>query len=295
MSIRPERSQSERRSLSALGSDPYCELARRKHLDKELEAIRASSRLIWSRPDTALTTHGHYYGDPEQVERTLSRPTSAGRHHNPHPKLVFMRTGMREIPNAYGARSAHVTSHEQITHKKPIIPNYLDEIQDLTPFERQGANAFLKLANVDSKMNVIQAIKNYRILMTNEYECPPIGASTICRQDGSRTEYYPSMDRFRQAIRDDKEFNAINKVLENPETEIKITNNEQSTHCLQQQPPILTHNVHHSNRRQVHFQRRSHSHPKCPWPLARRPYRGDYSIHSDWHPRLPHHRLTCLC
>ncbi|CAF1294751.1 unnamed protein product [Rotaria sp. Silwood1] len=293
MSARVDRSQSKKRSTSALAGDPYCELARRKHFDEELEAIRARSRSIWSRPDTSLTTHSHYYVDPEQTERTLSRPTSAGRHHNPHPKLVFMRTGMREIPNAYGSPPARLTSREQIIHKKPIVPDYLEQFQDLTPFERQGANAFLKLANNDSKMNVVQAIKDYRTLMTNEYECPPIGASTICRQDGSRTEYYPSMDRFRQAIRNDKEFHAINKALENPETEIKITNTDQS--LQEQQQAILTRNVRDPNRPQVHFQRRSHSHPKCPWPIARRPYRGDYSIHMDWHPRLPHHRLTCLC
>ncbi|CAF4655844.1 unnamed protein product, partial [Rotaria sp. Silwood2] len=87
-------------------------------------------------------------------------------------------------------------------------------------------------------------------------------------------------------------FNAINKVLENPETEVKITNTDQS---LQEQQPILTRNARYSNPPKVHFQRHSHSHPRCPWPLARRPYRGDYSIHGDWHPRLPHHRLTCLC
>jgi hypothetical protein len=95
------------------------------------------------------------------------------------------------------------------------------------------------------------------------------------------------MDRYRQAIRNDKEFTAINKALANPETEIKITES--------QPPPILKRNVRYPNRPELHFQRPNHSHPKCPWPLARQPYRGDYSIHSDWHPRLPHHRLTCLC
>lgn len=94
------------------------------------------------------------------------------------------------------------------------------------------------------------------------------------------------MDRYRQAIRNDKEFTAINKALENPETEIKVTDN---------QPVIVKRNVRYPNRGELHFQRREHSHPRCPWPLARQPYRGDYSIHSDWHPRLPHHRLTCLC
>lgn len=59
--------------------------------------------------------------------------------------------------------------------------------------------------------------------------------------------------------------------------------------------PIIKRNVRYANRPQYHFQREEHSHPQCPWPLARRPFRGDYSIHSDWHPRLPHHRLTCLC
>lgn len=41
--------------------------------------------------------------------------------------------------------------------------------------EQQGVNAFLKSANEDSKANVVQAVKNYRVLMSNEYECPPIG------------------------------------------------------------------------------------------------------------------------
>jgi hypothetical protein len=82
MTTRSYRSQGEE-----FGSDPYCQLARRKQFDQELEEIRARTRSIWLRPDTALTTHGHYFADPEQTQRTLSRPTSAGRRHNPHPKL----------------------------------------------------------------------------------------------------------------------------------------------------------------------------------------------------------------
>ena len=98
-------------------------------------------------------------------------------------------------------------------------------MSDLSTVERHGASAFLKAANEDSKVNVIQAVKNYRIDMKNEYECPPIGvrpnlasltflsfylsyfifqAATVCREDGSRSEFYPSMDRYRQAIRNEK-------------------------------------------------------------------------------------------
>ncbi len=87
MFTRLDRSRSEIRTTSRLSDDPYGQLARRKRFDEELEAIRVRTRSIWSRPDTSLTTHGHYFADPEQIERTLSRPTSAGRRHNPHPKL----------------------------------------------------------------------------------------------------------------------------------------------------------------------------------------------------------------
>ncbi len=87
MSARLNRSQSELRPSAKLATDPYGQLARRKHFDVELESIRARSRLIWSRPDTALTTHAHYFVDPDQAERTASRPTSSGRRHKPHPKL----------------------------------------------------------------------------------------------------------------------------------------------------------------------------------------------------------------
>ncbi|UJR09235.1 hypothetical protein I4U23_013481 [Adineta vaga] len=283
------RSQSDQRSESQYGSDPYCQLARRKQFDTELENIRAQSRSIWLKPDTSLTTHGHYFADPQQFQRTSSRPTSAGRRHNPHPKLVFMRTGMREIPNAYGAPPARLPSREQTSAQLSQVPDYLEQIQDLSTVERQGANAFLKAANEDSKANVGQALKNYRLHMKNEYECPPIGAATVCRDDGSRSEFYPSMDRYRQAIRNEKEYGAVNKALENPETDIQVINDQPP------EQPVLRRNVRFPNRPAAHFQRRSHSHTNCPWPLARQPYRGDYSIHMDWHPRLPHHRLTCLC
>lgn len=86
------------------------------------------------------------------------------------------------------------------------------------------------------------------------------------------------------------EVNAIAKALENPETDITVVSTDPP---LQQ--PMLTRNVRFPNRAQSHFQRTHHSHPKCPWPLARRPFRGDFAIHYDWHPRLPHHRLSCLC
>jgi hypothetical protein len=81
------RSQSVLPTASKLASDPYGQSIRQKRFDAELESIRARSRSVWIRPDTSLTTHGHFFGDPEQTERTLSRPTSAGRRHNPHPKL----------------------------------------------------------------------------------------------------------------------------------------------------------------------------------------------------------------
>ncbi len=87
MTARLERSRSEIRNASRLTSDSYGQLARRKRFDEELDTIRIRSRSIWSRPDTSLTTHGHYYADPEQIERTLARPTSVARRHNPHPKL----------------------------------------------------------------------------------------------------------------------------------------------------------------------------------------------------------------
>lgn len=61
-------------------------------------------------------------------------------------------------------------------HKEmPTVPSYLEQIQDLSPVEQQGASAFLKSANEDSKPNVVQAVKNFRLLMSNDYECPPIG------------------------------------------------------------------------------------------------------------------------
>ena len=87
MSARLERSRSDVRDTSRLTADPYGQLARRKHFDNELKSIRFRSRSIWSRPDTSSTTHGHFFVDPEQIERTLPRPTSLGRRHNPHPKL----------------------------------------------------------------------------------------------------------------------------------------------------------------------------------------------------------------
>ena len=87
------------------------------------------------------------------------------------------------------------------------------------------------------------------------------------------------------------EFTAIHKAMENPQTDIKVVDEP----SLVSQSSMSRRNVRYPNRPAVHFQRRSHSHSQCPWPLARQPYRGDYSIHQDWHPRLPHHRLTCLC
>lgn len=87
MSARLERSRSDVRDTLTYPDDPYCQLARRKRFDNELNSIRFRSRSIWSRPDTAATTHGHFFVDPEQIERTLLRPTSTGRRNNPHPNL----------------------------------------------------------------------------------------------------------------------------------------------------------------------------------------------------------------
>lgn len=51
----------------------------------------------------------------------------------------------------------------------------MEQLQGLSPYEIHGVNAFLKLANDDAKPNVVEAVKKYRIMMANEYECPPIG------------------------------------------------------------------------------------------------------------------------
>jgi hypothetical protein len=66
-----------------------------------------------------------------------------------------------------------------MTYPLPTAPDYLEQLQDLSLVEQQGVNAFLKSANEDSKPNVVQAVRNYRTFMTNEYECPPIGVSKI--------------------------------------------------------------------------------------------------------------------
>jgi hypothetical protein len=71
--------------------------------------------------------------------------------------------------------------YKEATSQPPPAPDYLEQLQDLTSGERHGANAFLKAANEDSKANVVQAVKNYRIHMKNEYECPPIGVSEVIR------------------------------------------------------------------------------------------------------------------
>jgi hypothetical protein len=68
-----------------------------------------------------------------------------------------------------------------VTNELRIVPNYLAQIRDLTPVEQQGVNAFLKSANDDSKAKVVEAVKKYRILMSNEYECPPIGVRRYFR------------------------------------------------------------------------------------------------------------------
>jgi hypothetical protein len=69
----------------------------------------------------------------------------------------------------------YVLCFKEIPNQVPVAPYYLEQIQDLTTSEQQGVNAFLKAANEDSKANVVQAVKNFRIFTKNEYECPPIG------------------------------------------------------------------------------------------------------------------------
>lgn len=87
-----------------------------------------------------------------------------------------MRTGMREIPNAYGAPPSMDRSQARV-RSSIVRPNYEDLIPNLTTIERQGVQAFLKAANEDSKENVVEAVRQFRTTMSNDYECPPIGVS----------------------------------------------------------------------------------------------------------------------
>lgn len=91
-------------------------------------------------------------------------------------QLVFHRVNVTTVDSIGVTRSNDSPMLiSETTSQAPPPPDYLEQIQDLTSVERHGANAFLKAANEDSKANVAQAVKNYRIHMKNEYECPPIG------------------------------------------------------------------------------------------------------------------------
>lgn len=89
-----------------------------------------------------------------------------------------MRTGMKEIPNAYGAPPVNDRIQPRI-RSGFVRPNYDEFLPDLTAVERQGVQAFLKSANDDAKGNVVEALRQFRTTMSNDYECPPIGVSEI--------------------------------------------------------------------------------------------------------------------
>ncbi|CAF0743112.1 unnamed protein product [Didymodactylos carnosus] len=279
----------------AKSADPYDQLYREKKKKEELDKIRLKSRAIWSRPDTSETTHGFYFQHPMQNQRTPLRPTSRNRRNNPHPKLVFLCTGMKEIPDAYGAPKQERTVEVDKPPSRASKSSW--HMQNLSDVERQGAGAFLKIANDEAKENAFQAVRNYRSLGLDEH-CPHIHQQNSVPNSGN-TEYYPSLYRFRQAINNDKgefrdivsysiiysclvytiEYHAVTQALKNPHVDIKLIDERI-------QPNVR----YRTEENQERFHRRHHS---C--ILTQRPYRGDFSIHPDWNPQLSHHRLTCLC
>lgn len=97
-----------------------------------------------------------------------------------HHQLVFHHVNVIFL---YINKKFYILFFKETPNQPPVVPNYLEQLQDLTPVEQQGVNAFMKAANEDSKANVVQAVKNYRIFMKNEYECPPIGVREFAKKN----------------------------------------------------------------------------------------------------------------
>ncbi|KAK3606323.1 hypothetical protein CHS0354_041957 [Potamilus streckersoni] len=260
---------------------------------KELDAIRNKSRQMWTSVDREPTTYNSFHSPKYLDEPTRPLPSEPGRKHKPHPPLVFLTNRLHYVPGfhnpdaAVGKEVYQVDAslhHEGQAQRKGYGQKYvsrpktaavmqyedrypeLGELKEsLDPVTAQGAEAWMKLADDKDHHLVFSAIDKFQEQRLNEES-----------QDNKYSTVMPSIHRWMHYA------------------------GKRETNDLHHHPDLPPGYSYHlpSTMRPLHYsagtvqQRRAHDIENMKKSrYVHKPIRGDFLIHPEWPPTLPHHKV----
>lgn len=224
---------------------------------EELKDIMSKSKSLWSVKDTYETTYGSSYRDYEFKEKPFVRPSSPTRKNNPHPPKVFMSSHLRDIPGYFNDNPAILekSNNNSIETQRPLTAN---------PSVKRPESAVV-YNNTNEYFSSL--FPNEASEMENTFT--KAGVDTNVK----------STNESRSQTRNDFEHTKI------------ITTADKQRVTLQSNllNPYL-----YDDYREYREKYANKTHGMLN-PDRKRPSRGDFMIHPDWHARLKHHRLPCDC
>lgn len=263
-----------------------------KKSPEELADIKKSAKEVWSAKDNYETTYGRYHG-PHKYDKQIYRPSSPERKNNPHPKKVFLTTRMSQIPGCFDDNDFEGRSRAKLKipefpnaeHSQILPPstkhfsNTNEYFQSLHPSETANTENYFKQAGIDTSLN------NFDY---NTNSAKPSSRHFSYETNNNETK---SMFNLHNNSTGDSEYRAeymgksskdeIDARPLKPTAENRLQTNATNPYLY--------------NDYRVYREKYANGDHGVPNPDAKKPSRGEFLIHPDWHARLKHHRLPCNC
>ncbi|KAK7097987.1 uncharacterized protein [Littorina saxatilis] len=278
-----------------LDKNTLLEIAQKTRLHREeLENIRTNARRLWQYPQGHQTTYDRFYSERPADEMIGLRPTEQTRRNRPHPTPVFLTNRLHYVPGYHNAdtsikREAYRVDaslpQEQRSHRLSVRNKYIGRVDEssVSPYKdpfglkqqldgrsAQAAEAWLKLADDEDRENVLHAVQKYR---DDEQAWQQNGAPRRAKTA------YPSLHRWMRYA-GAKEADSVNRITHTLETDPDLRYvAPNSHHPLQVMPPSLP------------SVRRRDIAATANVRYQSKPSRGDFLMHPDWPPTIPHHRV----
>lgn len=265
---------------------------------RTLDNIRNKARNAWLQPDYSPTTYNHFHNELRLDEPTQSRPSSPTRRHKPHPKPVFLINRLHYVPgyhnpdatmgkdvyridDSFSEEERQLRRHQREKFVPRHLPAAVDQFRDqpyvphtdaIVPGEVWGAQAWLKVADDNHKDEVVNAVQDYRekdLFNVSLSPTPKYGRDIIPRPHTVIPSNYRWMKR--AGVAESEQLCQILYGRYPPSTMQPLGSvGEPNTLQLRRQQEINAVKKH----RYVH-----------------RPKRGEFLIHPEYPPTMPHHRI----
>jgi len=257
----------------------------------ELKDIRDAAKAVWADRDNYETTYGRYHKQHD-YDKQIYRPSSPSRKNNPHPTKVFLTTRMAHIPGCFddndfaGKSRPKIKVPEYHSNHKQIIPstvsNYTNAnqyIQSLHPDESSAVEDSLKKAGIDTTK-----------LRRNNSSARPMSQRNNLSYENSNFETKSMFNLHNNTTGDSEYRSEFMGKSSADELEHRVVKPGKDS-CLQTNAT----NPYLYNDYRVYREKYANNDHGVPNPDAKKPSRGEFLIHPDWHARLKHHRLPCNC